>query len=453
MNLPQEFKDKMTKLLGTTASDFFASLESPPQKAITLNTCKISKEDFEKVADFEFSPIEKVDNGYYTEDFKIGKHILSHLGLIYSQEPSAMYPVEMLDIRPGDIVLDLCASPGGKSIQILEKLNGTGLLVSNEIVYNRAKVLYENLNRMGFNNFAITCNSPKDFENLDIKFDKILVDAPCGGEGMFRKNDFEINNYNPDTIPTNAKRQMSILNSISPLLKNGGTLVYSTCTYDTRENEEIVANFLKENKDFQIEYRENFGDITSPGIKIEGFDTDKTYRRYPHLHRGEGQYMAVLKKSGNDNNDYSSNLKAKNYITLSRKEQKLLEDTFKDVADISNLDIYNKNDTFFAIPDTTIDFEDLNVLSIGTVIGNRDKTDFKIHHNFYHTFGDMFYNKIELDNIDAYKYLHGETINTDYKNGICVVTYLNTPIGGGKVTNGIIKNYYPKYSRTALDPK
>lgn len=444
MELPQIFKDKIYKLLGDSSNDFFMSLEKPSIKAITLNENVLCKEIFMKTADFSPTPIEKVNNGYYVDNFKFGNHLLSHIGAIYSQEPSAMYPVEMLDIKHGDIVLDLCASPGGKSIQILEKLQGTGLLVSNEIVYNRSKILYENLNRMGFKNFAITCNSPKDYEELNIKFDKILVDAPCGGEGMFRKNNFDFNSYHPELIETNAKRQLSILNSIKNLLKDGGRLVYSTCTYDIKENEEVIANFLKDNRNFKIVYKDGYENVTSSGIKIDNIDTDKTYRRYPHLHLGEGQYMAILEKDGEESFDYFGILKAKGYSTISRKDEKVIQDTFKNVADISTLNIYKKEDNFYALPETYINFENLNLLTIGTIIGTRENNTFKINHNFYHTYGELFYNKIELNKEEATKYIHGETINTDSPNGIYVVKYLNAYLGGGKVINGTLKNYYPK---------
>ena len=248
----EQFKLKMEKLLGTEAPDFFAALENPCKKAITINTSKVSTEEFEKLADFSITPIPEVSNGYIVENLKVGSHILNHLGCIYSQEPSAMYPVEMLDIEQGDIVLDLCSAPGGKSIQILEKLNGTGLLVANEIVYNRAKILYENLNRMGFKNFIITCASPQEFENTNLKFDKILVDAPCGGEGMFRRDNFDFSAYSKASIETNAKRQLNILNSIKDLLKPNGRLVYSTCTYDILENESVINDFLTTNDNYHI---------------------------------------------------------------------------------------------------------------------------------------------------------------------------------------------------------
>jgi len=447
MELPQDFIGKMQKLLGEKAPAFFESLNNPSQKGITLNILRLNRENFEKLANFEHSPIEKVHNGYYVSNLKYSTHILNHLGAIYSQEPSAMLPVEMLDITPGDLVLDLCASPGGKSIQILEKLENKGLLISNEVVYNRSKTLYENLSKMGFKNYAITCNNPKDFENLAIKFDKILVDAPCGGEGMFRKHNFDINAYHPELIETNAKRQLSILESIKNLVKDGGTLVYSTCTYDTRENEEVIAQFISNNPEFKIVTKPEFANVTSTGIKVNNTNTENTYRRYPHLFNGEGQYMAVLKKDGDSQNNYFENLKANEFSTISRKDESVILETFKNVADISELIIYKRKDNFYALPESTINFHDLNLLSIGTLIGTREGNTFKIHHDFYHTYGELFNNKIELEEESINKYLHGETIETNAPNGYAVVTYNNIPLGGGKVTNGTLKNYYPKNLR------
>ena len=340
MQYSEKFIDKMNKLLGKDAQDFFESLKQPLSKSITVNFARMNKETFEKNVDFPIRPIPLVDNGYMVEDIKIGKHILNHLGVIYSQEPSAMYPVQMLDIKEGDIVLDLCSAPGGKSIQILEKLKGTGLLVSNEIVYNRAKILYENLNRMGFTNFAITCNSPQDWENTSLKFDKILVDAPCGGEGMFRRTDFDFDAYNNGSIETNAKRQLSILNSIKDLLKEGGKLVYSTCTYDILENEGVVANFLKENPDFTLLECPELNIVTTQGIELQGSKTSYCKRRYPHLFEGEGQFMAVMQKADNGTKLCSDCFEAKGYTEIYRKEIEPIKKAFKDIADIIGSVLY-----------------------------------------------------------------------------------------------------------------
>ena len=447
MNLPIEFENKMKSLLGDHYESFKLSLEKPQEKAITVNFCRASKETFESLADFDYSPIEKVDNGYYVNSFKFGNHILNHAGIIYSQEPSAMYPVELLNIKNNELVLDLCAAPGGKSIQILEKLNNTGLLVSNEIVYNRAKILYENLNRMGFKNFAITCENPKNFENLGIKFDKILIDAPCGGEGMFRKDNFDFNAYKIETIETNSKRQLAILNSAKNLLKDGGRLVYSTCTYDIQENEQVIANFLNENNNFKLVEINDFENVLTHGIDTDGINTSLTFRRYPHLHRGEGQYMAVLEKLGNESHT-EEKFYCLGYGGINRKDEQILNNAFKNVADISKLNIIRKDNTYYTCPDYTINFGKLNLLTIGCVIGTYNNNVFKINHTFYHTYGDLFYNHINLDDNQINKYLHGEELDIDnFKDAIVVVKYQGLVIGGGKITKGKLKNYYPKELR------
>lgn len=448
MELEKEFVERMNNILGDSSKDFFLSLEKPSQKGITINTTRISINNCLENCDFNAKPIENTTHGYYVDNFKIGKHFLNHAGIIYSQEPSAMYPVEMLGIEENDLVLDLCASPGGKSIQILEKLNNTGLLISNEIVYNRAKILYENLSRMGFKNFAITCNSPKDYEDSNIVFDKIIVDAPCGGEGMFRKDTFDFNVYSSTNIPTNAKRQLSILNSIKDRLKNGGRLVYSTCTYAIEENEQVVYNFLQENPEFHLIHLDQFDSSTSKGIKINNSNTDWTYRRYPHIHRGEGQFIAVLEKCNGDYNKTENKFYAQGFQELNKKEYQIIEQNLKNVANIKNLNFTKRNDIYYVLPYKTVNFQNLNLVTIGCVLGTINKNILKIDHNFYHTYGDLFTSKFEINKEYLQKYLRGEEITyTGNNSGIVVITYLNIPIGGGKIVGDRIKNYYPKELR------
>jgi len=447
MNLPLEFTEKMKDLLGDNYDNFISSLDNPEQKAITVNFNKITHEDFEKLADFEYTPIEDISNGYYVNSFKFGKHILTHAGIIYSQEPSAMYPVELLNINENDLVLDMCASPGGKSIQILEKLNNTGLLVSNEIVYNRAKILYENLNRMGFRNFAITCENPQNLSKCEIKFDKILIDAPCGGEGMFRKDNFDFNSYKLINVDTNAKRQLAILESAKNLLRDGGKLVYSTCTYDIKENEEVVANFLQNNPNFRLVKVEGFENTLTRGIDVNGYNTNLTFRRYPHLHRGEGQFMAILEKDGNETHS-EEKFYCLGYGEINRKDEQILSTAFKNVADITKLHIIRKDNDYFVCPNHVVNFGKINLLTMGVVMGTYNKNIFKINHTFYHTYGDLFYNQLELNDNQILKYLHGEEIEiTDHQDAIVVIKYKGLYIGGGKITNNRLKNYYPKELR------
>ncbi len=444
----EHFKLKMEKLLGTEAPYFFKSLDEPSKKAITVNFCKLSKDNFQNLADFEFNPIPEVDNGYIVKNLKVGSHILNHLGVIYSQEPSAMYPVEMLNIEEGDIVLDLCSAPGGKSIQILEKLNGTGLLIANEIVYSRAKILYENLNRMGFKNFIITCASPQEFEDTNLKFDKILVDAPCGGEGMFRRDNFDFSAYSKASIETNAKRQLNILESIKHLLKPNGKLVYSTCTYDILENENVIYRFIKSNPEFQIKEYPRLHKVTSQGIVIEGANTQYTRRRYPHKFDGEGQFMALLQKGNSEVEEKTSKLYARGFEPVYKKDIELLRSTFKDVANIKDLNLYKRNDNYYVAPDCDFDFGNINVLTLGVLLGTLNKDTIKIAHEFYHAYPELFYNHIELDDTQVADYLKGYEVDIDNNSkGIIIVKYKGIALGGGKAVNGRLKNYYPKNLR------
>lgn len=449
MNLPNDFIQKINSLLGSDSQAFFEALERLAQKGITLNNSRMRKDCFVANFDEEIEEIPMVDNGYYVGNFKFAENLFNHLGVIYSQEPSAMYPIELLDIQPNDRVLDVCASPGGKSIQILEKLNGTGILIANEIVYKRAKILQENITRMGFDNCIITCNSPEDFEETNLVFDKIIIDAPCGGEGMIRKSSFDINNYSPNTIETNAKRQLNILNSISPLLKNGGTLVYSTCTYDIRENEGVIVEFLKSHKDYEIIDKSEYFNIAERGIKIDNFDTNLALRRYPHKCRGEGQFMIALKRKC-ENEEYFADKKSfrfKSYIPISNKDKLLINDTFKNVFDIKHMDFVKKDNFIYTEPKVKIDTKSLNVIHLGVCVGEIQKNIFKISHDFYHAYGSQFYHKIDLNKNDAIRYIRGEELDIDMPNNIYSINYLSTPLGGGKIANGKLKNYYSKNYR------
>ena len=448
MNLPKQFTDKMKRLLGTEFESFTKSFSLPAQKGVTLNTSRLDRKTFESIADFEYERLPFVDNGYKVGSFRFAMHVLNHLGVIYSQEPSAMYPVELLDVKPNDICLDVCASPGGKSIQILEKLNNTGLLISNEIVYSRAKILDENISKMGFENSIITCESTETLKTLSMQFDKILVDAPCGAEGMMRKSNFDMFDYNPNMIPANADRQLEILNNIKGLLKTSGTLVYSTCTYDILENENVIARFLKDNPDFEIVKNDKFRSVLRSGIKIDNYATEYGYRIYPHLNLGEGQFMIALKKIGESEPEiYSKKTSIKRMVELSANELKIVKDTLK-CFKLDNPHFLKKEDDIYLAPKITVNLKNLSVITLGVLVGTLQKNILKISHEFYHTCGVYCENKLELSLEQVQKYLHGDELDTDLANGTTIiVTYLNCVLGGGKVVNGKIKNYYKKNLR------
>ena len=296
MVLPKEFEVNMRDLLQSSADDFFLALEQPEVKALTLDVNKLSKKEFETQTNLNVEQILYMPSSYYYSG-KIGDELLHHAGVIYSQDASAQIPVEALGVEEYDVVLDVCSAPGGKTIQILQKLNNTGLLVSNEYVYNRAKILYENVVRFGYSNYIVSSNLPDVFDNKYQLYDKILIDAPCSGEGMFRKSSVDTYSWSIANVEACANRQYEILQSVKNALKVGGRLVYSTCTYNIEENEKVVAKFLKNNPEYKlIPLPKHVQDNTDRGVDIEGIDTHLCGRRYPHHHKGEGQFVALLER-------------------------------------------------------------------------------------------------------------------------------------------------------------
>ena len=214
--------------------------------------------------------------------------------------------------------------------------------------------------------------------------------------------------------------------------------------------EERAVNFLKDNPDYQLINYPRLDTVTVPGIKIENYNTEYTKRRYPHLFKGEGQFMALLEKTGNEESTSSneSNFYAKGFESIYKKDLEILRKTFKDVADIKTLKLVKRNDNFFVLPETVLDFEELNVVSVGCLLGTLSKGTFKIAHEFYHSYGNLFNNTIELDNIQIIDYMKGYELDTNHPiPGICVIQHHGISLGGGKVVGDKIKNYYPKNLR------
>ncbi|WP_418544779.1 RsmB/NOP family class I SAM-dependent RNA methyltransferase, partial [Hominenteromicrobium sp.] len=247
MELPAAFEKRMQDMLGAEYTAFRASYNEPHKRGIRLNTVKCTKEQLERVLPFTlvqtpFSPL----SFYAPTDTKMAALPLYHAGAFYSQEPSASSAVTLLAPEPGDKVLDLCAAPGGKSTQIAALTGDTGLLWSNEVVRNRAAILSSNLERMGVRNTVVSSVYPEMLaEKLGGYFDKVLVDAPCSGEGMFRRDPVAVQEWSPEHVETCAVRQLAILSSAAQCVREGGILVYSTCTFSTEENEGVVQKFLE----------------------------------------------------------------------------------------------------------------------------------------------------------------------------------------------------------------
>lgn len=443
MEIKQEFYDLMKNVLDSDYPLFFESLNKPNEKAIIYYGNK--NNEFEKCFNCKISHHPIIDNAYILEEkTSISKQICYALGKIYSQDASAMLPVFYFNINKGEVVLDLCASPGGKSAQIISKLNNSGLLISNEVTPNRCSALFENLSRIDNKNVIITSNTANQISSLYPNyFDKIVVDAPCSGEGMFRKNEQSIQNWCLSNVNSCAKRQLNILNDIAPSLKNGGQILYSTCTYNTIENEQVLINFLEQNADFElvkINYNEKY---IEKGKKIS--DKYHTYycgRCYPYKINGEGQFFAILQKRGDKE---TTQFELPNCNVTLKEKIKIMQSN-AGLKDITSLNIIKRKDTFFILPTNYINFENLNILSCGVVLGKWEKNNFKINHNFYTKYAE-FFNNIELTKEETLKYLHGETLEKNIENGNYIVTYNTFSLGGVKVVNGILKNLYPKVMR------
>ena len=445
-NLPLEFRERMKSLLGNEYEDFIKSYDEKPVRAFRVNTDKISLEDFEKLNIFSTEKIPYVENGFYFDYDGIGNHPYHHAGMIYIQEPAAMVPVESIEIEKDWKVLDLCAAPGGKSSQIKNKLGENGVLVSNEIVPSRCKILTGNVERMGFKNVITTCASPQKLaKEFSQTFNMIMVDAPCSGEGMFRKEEIAIDEWSPENVKMCAERQAEILDCAASMVKVGGYIVYSTCTFSLEENEMMVDAFLQKYPDFELApVTEKVRKNTADGIKFDGCKCENihyTRRCYPHKTKGEGQFVAVLRCT------YSPIDSEHFYLSVGeQKLDKTLTDFLDDTLvsyDKNSVQIYNGKAVYYSTelpPPMKLAF------TYGVTIGEIRKNYVQPHHQFFMAMGKDFKRKIELtaDCDEIKKYLHGEEISTDCPNGWAVVMVEGCAVGGVKVSNGRAKNHYPK---------
>lgn len=293
--LPGTFTERMKELLGTEYEQFAETYKETPYAGIRVNTMKITVQELLERSPFGLESIPWCPTGFYTEEgARPGKHPYYHAGLYYIQEPSAMAPVELLDIQSGDRVLDLCAAPGGKSTQIAAKLQGTGLLISNDLHPDRTKALAKNLELYGVRNGIVLNESPERIAAaFPGFFDRILIDAPCSGEGMFRKDEDMVKQWEPGTPRKYADMQREILLAAADALKPGGTIVYSTCTFAPEENEGSILEFLAGHPQFTAVPASGAGWF-APGL--DGLP--EAARLWPHKVKGEGHFMAVLRHDG-----------------------------------------------------------------------------------------------------------------------------------------------------------
>ncbi len=447
--LPIEYYERMQKLLGEEFDNYINTLKDSPVRGFRVNTDKITLEDFKKINFFSNDNIPYVENGFYFDYDKIGNHPYHHAGMIYIQEPAAMAPAECVDIEPDWKIVDMCAAPGGKSTQLRNKLGLNGILVSNEIIPSRCKILTGNIERLGLRNCVTTCMDTRKLANtFPKKFDLVMCDAPCSGEGMFRKEEVAIDEWSSENVTMCSERQSEILENAAMLVKNGGYIIYATCTFSIEENEMTVDKFIANHPEFElVPVNERIIKHTVNGIKYEGCECKNisfARRFYPHISKGEGQFMAVLhNKLGSS--DESENAK-KTECKIDRIVEEFLDDTLVEY-DKSHVLTYNGNPVYFT-PD--FDVPKGAAFCCGITIGEIKKNYILPHHQFFMAMGINFKRKINLsaDSEEIKKFLHGEEFETDCPNGWAVVTVDGCSVGGVKVVNSRAKNHYPKGLRT-----
>lgn len=431
--MKEAFLNRMKEYLGLEYDAFIKTYDDKPTRGVRLH--KISKEELQKNLDIDLEAIEYDKDGYYVnDDSKYGNSLYHHLGAMYFQEPSAMAPVNTYEFKGDERVLDLCASPGGKSSQILERIPN-GILYSNEISSKRAKILFSNLERMGFTN-AVVLNETVDNLEKTFKgyFDVILIDSPCSGEGMMRKDEEALNMWSDDNIKLCEARDKEIVRKAISMLKQDGVLIYSTCTFAKEENEDIVNYMISELNMELLKPKEILFKYTK-----EGF-IKNTLRFYPHLAKGEGQFMAVLKNKNmtEETVKYKSREKKNNEIDIVNK---FIKDNLEDI----NLNIVKRGNRYYHLI-SDIDLSNLNVINYGIELGEVQNNRFIPYHHMFKALGSYFKNQIVLEptNPNIYKYLHGEEIIEEVSNGFGVIKINNLYLGGFKASQNHLKNYYPK---------
>ena len=454
MTLLKEFCDRMRPLLGNQWSAFIFAYDAPLRRGLRVNTAKIETEPFRRLFSHPLEPSPFASNSFYLDaEFKAGGDPLHHAGAYYMQEPSAASAVTVLAPRPGERILDLCAAPGGKSTQIATALGDSGLLWSNEYVASRARILAQNLERMGVRRAVVSNKDSGTLcENLAGFFDGVLVDAPCSGEGMFRKEPQALAEWSLDNIRLCAARQQEIIQNAAMAVRPGGRLVYSTCTFAPEENECVVATFLANNPDFTLEVIDvPWG---SPGFPFDavkeytstpGCEADLTgcRRIFPHQ-GGEGHFIALLRRRGAASATSAVPYPLPKSDPYAKEAAILYADCFTDAP---QGDLVTLGDQVRLLPPGLPDCAGLGVLTAGIAVAQLCKNRLEpCHSAFIAAHGNNCRRLADFspDDPRLLAFLHGQEIPFAGENGWTAVAVAGIPVSFGKVSGGKLKNRYPK---------
>ena len=458
ISLPSDFLTRMQEMLGVDYDNFIKSYENPRTFGLRVNTAKISCEEFERLVPFSIKRIPWIPNGYfYEEEARPSRCPLYQAGLYYLQEPSAMTPASRLPIVPGDYVLDLCAAPGGKATALGAALKGEGLLLANDISTSRARALLRNLELFGISNVFVANEKPEKLSELFPEyFDKIMLDAPCSGEGMFRKEEALARDWTPEKSKELSLIQKDLILKAADMLRPGGMLLYSTCTFAPAEDEETVSYLLENRPDMELMNMEGY-EAFSCGVPAWGNGSEalkKCVRIFPHKMDGEGHFLALFQKSGQNIPSSAAVPHAK----LPKDARNYLESFFEEIGlktlggkpfDWSRVE--SRKDNLYYLPPANTDFRGVTFLRNGLFLGELKKNRFEPSQPLA-----LALHKEDVDAIISLpvsderlvRYLKGETLSilpeeASRQKGwqlLCVEGY---PLGFGKLVNGILKNKYP----------
>jgi len=453
--LPAAFLQRMETILGDRYAAFLAASDAPPVRGLRVNpVCGEGA-----LAGLPIRAIPGIDGGFFLDtDERIGRHPLHHAGAFYLQEPAAMLPVAAAAleglISRGATALDLCAAPGGKTFQIATAIGEGGFLVSNEIVPSRCAVLAGNVERLGLDRVTVTSADPRAFgEYLPGFFDLLVVDAPCSGEGMFRKTPEAAGEWTPASPASCAARQRAILSGALPCLRAGGALVYSTCTYSPEENEETVAWLLSEYPALSLVpvTSETILSYTDPGLEAPGVPAGATRRHYPHSgggsFGGEGQFFALFRLTAPIGGDKAPSKKGGREERLSKSDRELvgafLSETLTRLPAAEPTLFKGK----ITLPPAPLPLPENLIYANGVTVGEIRSGRIVPHHAFFSAYGRDFVRKLDFpaDDPALSSYLHGDVIPApDTPDGWGAVLCEGVPIGGVHITGAVAKNHYPK---------
>ena len=445
MTLPLEFEERMEHFLGEEYRAFSESWSHEQAQALRVNSLKITREEFLKLSPFDLRPVPWAESGfYYEKDDRPGKHPYHEAGLYYIQEPSAMAVGVLADAKEGERVLDLCAAPGGKTTHLAASMKGRGILVSNEIHPARAKILSSNVERMGIQNCVVTNEKPQHLaECFPGFFDRIVVDAPCSGEGMFRKEQQAALHWSVENVSMCTERQREILGAAAGMLRPGGILVYSTCTFSPEENEGSISNFLDNYSEFSVRKVlacDSFSKGRPEWIGARP-ETADTFRLWPHRLNGEGHFVAVLEKKGEASSkgcSWKQQAVERNIWKLYKEfERASLNREFEGIPALFG-------DQLYLLPQE-FPLKGLRVLRPGLHLGTVKRNRFEPAHALALALKPWeAVHCCRLNMQEAEEYLKGAVFEKLGDKGWQLMLVDGYSLGWGKQTGEAVKNHYPK---------